>query len=63
MKRLTALIIGNGAYPAPGALKNPTNDANDLSAKLIASGFDVTTVTDASAAAMDKALKIGRAHV
>ncbi len=57
MKRLTALIIGNGAYPAPGALKNPTNDANDLSAKLIASGFDVTTVTDASAAAMDKALK------
>lgn len=57
MKRLTALIIGNAAYPAPGDLKNPTNDASDLSAKLRASGFDVTTVTDASAADMNKALK------
>ncbi|MGC1301255.1 MAG: caspase family protein [Caulobacteraceae bacterium] len=57
MKRLTALIIGNAAYPATGILKNPTHDADDLSAKLRASGFDVTTVTDASVATMDKALK------
>jgi hypothetical protein len=57
MKRLTALIIGNGAYPAPGKLKNPTHDAVDLSAKLRVSGFDVTTITDASVAQMDKALK------
>lgn len=57
MKRLTALIIGNGAYPGAGELKNPTNDAIDLAAKLRASGFDVTAVTDAKVAEMGKALK------
>uniref|UniRef100_UPI0025F358CB caspase family protein n=1 Tax=uncultured Phenylobacterium sp. TaxID=349273 RepID=UPI0025F358CB len=57
MKRLTALIIGNGGYPGAGALKNPTNDATDLAASLQARGFAVTAVTDAKGAEMDKALK------
>ena len=57
MKRLTALIIGNGAYSGPAKLKNPKHDATDLAAKLRASGFDVIEVIDAPVAAMDKALK------
>ena len=35
-----ALVIGNSAY-AVGALKNPVNDAHDMSAKLRKLGFDV----------------------
>ncbi len=34
-----ALVIGNGAYKT-GRLKNPVNDANDISAKLKQQGFD-----------------------
>ena len=41
-----ALIIGNGAYPGAAALKNPSNDARDIAAKLKKLGFDVTVRTD-----------------
>jgi hypothetical protein len=61
MTRLTALVIGNGDYPTAGKLKNPTNDAQDLSAKLRTGGFDVTTVLNAQVAEMSKALKAFRA--
>jgi len=60
MTRLTALVIGNGDYPKTGTLKNPTNDAEDLSAKLRAGGFDVTTMLNAKVAEMSKALKAFR---
>ena len=39
-KRGIALVIGNSAY-SEGALKNPVNDANDISAKFRSLGFDV----------------------
>lgn len=32
--KLTALVIGNSTYDNVAALKNPTNDAEDVSAKL-----------------------------
>lgn len=41
-----ALVIGNAAYPAAGALKNPGNDARDIAAKLKRLGFDVILRTD-----------------
>jgi len=37
------LVIGNGAYTNAPPLKNPPNDAHDISAALKALGFDVTS--------------------
>lgn len=56
-RRLTALVIGNGAYEDAGELENPSNDAEDVAAKLEACGFSVIKVIDCTAAAMDRALK------
>ena len=42
-----ALVVGNSAYTAIGALPNPGNDATDVAAALGRLGFDVTTVRDA----------------
>lgn len=42
-----ALVIGNSAY-SEGALKNPVNDANDVSLKFRNLGFDVITKVDAN---------------
>ena len=44
--RKLALIIGNSSYETP--LKNPVNDAKDVSKKLKSLGFDVETLTNAS---------------
>ena len=33
-RRLTALVIGNAAYPGPSKLKNPRNDADDIATQL-----------------------------
>jgi len=41
-----ALVIGNSAYDGKQALKNPINDAEDISAALRDLGFSVTTVLD-----------------
>lgn len=41
-----ALVIGNGAYQAMPALRNPANDANLISAKLVELGFDVVRIID-----------------
>ena len=57
MRRLTALVIGNAAYPDPGQLRNPVHDATDVATKLKGSGFEVTTLADATVASMDKALR------
>ena len=40
-EKRVALVIGNGAYVAAPALKNPVNDARALSARLRELGFDV----------------------
>lgn len=57
MKKLTALIIGNGDYQNASLLKNPTNDAEDISGILIRSGFDVITLKDASFREMKERLR------
>ena len=58
MKRsMTALVIGNAAYPDGHDLDNPVHDADDLGAKLKDYGFNVITATDCSAKDMDKKLK------
>ncbi len=42
-----ALVIGNKDYTAIGALKNPINDAMDVSKAFQQLGFEVTTITNA----------------
>ena len=56
-RRLTALVIGNADYTDAGKLKNPGNDATDISAKLNECGFTVTTRLNCSHREMDQALK------
>jgi len=56
-RRLTALVIGNGAYEEASKLKNPENDADDMAAQLKVSGFSVIKEIDCSYAEMDQALK------
>ena len=52
----TALVIGNGAYQqAP--LRNPTNDAQDMAAKLRELGFQVIERLDATRQTMRQALR------
>lgn len=54
--KLTALVIGNSAYEHVDALKNPTNDAEDVSDKLTYLGFSVTTLMNATREQMEEAL-------
>lgn len=44
--RRVALVIGNGAYGASGALRNPPHDAADMAEALEALGFEVTLGLD-----------------
>lgn len=53
--KAAALIIGNGNYPK-SKLKNPKNDATDLSKVLSSLGFHVDTCIDATVEEMDKSL-------
>jgi uncharacterized caspase-like protein len=55
-RNLTALVIGNSTYQQVEALKNPTNDAEDVSDKLSSLGFSVTTLTNASTQQMEEGL-------
>ncbi len=50
-----ALVIGNSAYRHVPQLKNPRHDAEDLSKRLRELGFEVETVVDADAKAMERA--------
>lgn len=56
-RRLAALVIGNADYVDAGELKNPVNDATDISAKLEECGFTVATKLNCSYHEMDRALK------
>lgn len=54
---MTALVIGNAAYKNVDVLRNPANDAHDISRSLEGNGFTVIQETDCSNAEMDRALK------
>lgn len=57
MKRsMSALIIGNAAYPAGSELHNPVNDASDLGAKLKQYRFTTMIATDCTAEEMETKL-------
>ncbi len=45
-EKRVALVIGNAAYKNAAPLKNPRNDAGDMSAKLRTYGFEVISGTD-----------------
>ena len=51
-----ALVIGNASYTDLGALKNPHNDADDMTAALEGLGFNVEKVLDASLTQMENAV-------
>ena len=51
-----ALVIGNGAYKYTSPLKNPINDAKDMSRALKDLNFEVTTVLDANYEKMRKSI-------
>ena len=52
-----ALVIGNGAYPNLGALKNPPKDAKLMARTLRSLGFEVIERIDANQKGMKKAIK------
>jgi len=53
-----ALVIGNAAYTAPEPpLRNPVNDAREISAALKSVGFEVRLALDADHAAMRRAIR------
>ena len=54
-KRGLALVIGNSAY-AEGALKNPVNDAIDISSKFRSLGFDVIDIVNANQEQMGRSI-------
>lgn len=54
-QRRTALVIGNANYEV-GQLRNPINDATDMSAALKQLGFDVITLKDANHEEMEDAV-------
>lgn len=51
-----ALVIGNSKYENVNSLKNPINDAADISAALSRLGFNVTTLTNSTGNESRKAL-------
>jgi uncharacterized caspase-like protein len=55
-ERRLALVIGNGAY-ASAPLRNSVNDANDFSAALVDSGFEVTRLENATLRELRAALR------
>lgn len=54
-QRRLALVIGNTAYPT-APLRNPVNDATDITAALREIGFEVITTTNANRQKMDAAI-------
>ncbi len=52
-----ALVVGNAEYDHFGVLRNPGNDARDISASLSGLGFDVTTVLDADCRTLFSAIR------
>ena len=57
-----ALVVGNSAYQNVGQLRNPKNDAEDMTAKLTGLGFEVFGGTDLDRRGLVQALiQFGRA--
>jgi hypothetical protein len=56
-RKMTALVIGNAAYPDGKDLANPVNDATDIASKLKSYGFDILLAADCTAKEMEKQLK------
>lgn len=56
-RKLSALVVGISAYPDGAALKNPVNDADDVTEALKELGFNVVQVTDASSEDIDRGLE------
>jgi hypothetical protein len=56
-EKKVALVIGNSDYKNLASLKNPINDAKDVSSALEDIGFEVMTVTNATQSAIDKKLR------
>lgn len=53
-----ALVIGNGTYPkGMGTLKNPVNDATDVTTELRKSNFEVQLLTNATYVQMREAMR------
>jgi hypothetical protein len=53
-----ALVIGNGTYPKTmGTLKNPVNDATDVTTELRKSNFEVQLLTNATYVQMREAMR------
>jgi hypothetical protein len=50
---MAALVFGNANYISGGTLKNPVNDAEDVSDKLASYGFDTLVAMDATNKEMD----------
>ena len=55
-RKMAALVFGNANYHKTGVLRNPANDAADMSSKLASYGFHVIVVPDATNTEMDKKL-------
>jgi uncharacterized caspase-like protein len=52
-----ALVIGNSAYQHTAPLRNPSNDASDMAAKLRDLGFDVIEGTDLTKSEMESRIR------
>jgi hypothetical protein len=55
--RRLALVIGNMAYQSISPLKNPVNDARDMTTALKKLGFEVSKVEDADLQKTNKAIR------
>ncbi|MGI9408205.1 MAG: caspase family protein, partial [Hyphomicrobiaceae bacterium] len=67
-KKRVALVIGNSGYQHTAPLKNPRNDATDVSRALTSLGFEVIRGLDLDKAAMEKVIRrfavaLDNAHV
>jgi hypothetical protein len=56
-EKRVALVIGNSAYQNTGELRNPSNDASDVTAALKRLGFQVTDGRDLDKRAMERAIR------
>jgi uncharacterized caspase-like protein len=56
-EKRVALVIGNAAYQHVPPLRNPSNDATDIAAKLRGLGFDVVEGIDLQKRDMEKRVR------
>jgi hypothetical protein len=57
-RKLSALVVGISTYPDGAALKNPVNDADDVTEALKELGFNVVQVSNASSEDIDRGLEV-----